>query len=527
MKNRKLLNSCLLSFALLTNLALLPSLAFSQNETQDHYKTLGVSPAASDAEIKIAFRRMAAKFHPDKWSQATADEVKKAQDSFIRVRHAFEVLSDPEQRSTYNSQRGYAVNEAPSSSLPLALKELDLAKTPSEITVSLQKLASLRSAIYKNSEAHHDTEASKKLKEIVSRKIQQGSFDHLPSALGLIELTANWTYFEGENEFRKTLNWDSLHLEILTNLIDKGHTLNQTLEHLKSLSLQVDIKLAMSFNNQNSIKSQPSPFFITGEIADGLLRHQLTNGQIKTAQQLSDVMALLLKASGPNGYQRPLFSASGLAGMTKHILPLLSDMSAAQIHQWARLTASNPIESLGLLQAILKQSQSRHQQSTQITAAELLKTFQIVIDGSLDHYLKEVRTFTRGPLIDSYMLAHQGYDQHTLQAWVDQEIQEAQKKKVLFTPDRGHERFLYPVIKKDLLNLILEHKKTIDQQGFETRHWEQLKEMLKVSSLEFSTKSLLNHWPKKPGIDWIQATQALKVSNIKFKAPICSKVFLN
>lgn len=520
MKNRKLLNSCLLSFALLTNLALLPSLAFSQNETQDHFKTLGVSPAASDAEIKIAFRRMAAKFHPDKWSQATADEVKKAQDSFIRVRHAFEVLSDPEQRSTYNSQRGYAVNEAPSSSLPLALKELDLAKTPSEIADSLQKLASLRSAIYKNSEAHHDTEASKQLKEIVSRKIQQGSFDHLPSALGLIELTANWTYFEGENEFRQTLNWDSLHLEILNRWLDQGLSLHQALEHLKSLTLQVDIKLAMSFNNQNSLKSQPSPFYLTGEMADGLLRHQLENGKIKTSQQFSEVIAALVDASGPNGYQRPLFSAAGLAGMTKHILPFLSEMSAPQVQNWARLTTSNPIESLGLLQALLSRSAGA------LTPEDLLKTMKVVIDGTLDHYLKESRTFTQGSTIEAYMSAHPQYDKNTLQNWVNQEIQEANKRNVLFTPDRGHERFLYQVIKKDLLHLIIKNKKTLNQSGFENHHWDQLKTALNVSSLEFSTKSMLSFWPQKPSVDWVKATQQLRFSTTKLKAPICSKIFL-
>lgn len=62
--------------------------------SKDYYQILGVSRAASDAEIKKAYRKMAAKYHPDK---KTGDEAK-----FKEISEAYETLSDAEKRSMYD-----------------------------------------------------------------------------------------------------------------------------------------------------------------------------------------------------------------------------------------------------------------------------------------------------------------------------------------------------------------------------------------------------------------------------------------
>lgn len=60
------------------------------------YDTLGVSRTASDQEIKRAYRRLAAQYHPDK---PTGDTEK-----FQRINAAHEVLSDERQRRIYDAQ---------------------------------------------------------------------------------------------------------------------------------------------------------------------------------------------------------------------------------------------------------------------------------------------------------------------------------------------------------------------------------------------------------------------------------------
>jgi len=62
----------------------------------DYYELLGVPRTASDADIKGAFRTLARELHPDVSSEPDADA------RFRDVAEAYEVLSDPERRATYD-----------------------------------------------------------------------------------------------------------------------------------------------------------------------------------------------------------------------------------------------------------------------------------------------------------------------------------------------------------------------------------------------------------------------------------------
>lgn len=66
----------------------------------DPYKVLGVSPDASDEEIKTAYRRLAKKYHPD-LNPGDAEAAKKMQ----QVNAAYEQIKNPEKAS--QNQGGY------------------------------------------------------------------------------------------------------------------------------------------------------------------------------------------------------------------------------------------------------------------------------------------------------------------------------------------------------------------------------------------------------------------------------------
>jgi DnaJ-class molecular chaperone len=68
---------------------------------RDYYEVLGVDKKASQAEIKKAYRKRALEFHPDR------NKSKDAESKFKEVNAAYEVLSDPQKRTTYD-QFGHA-----------------------------------------------------------------------------------------------------------------------------------------------------------------------------------------------------------------------------------------------------------------------------------------------------------------------------------------------------------------------------------------------------------------------------------
>ena len=64
----------------------------------NYYKLLNVKKDASLSDIKLAYRILASKFHPDKYPENT----KFAEDMMKRLNVAYEVLSDPIKRKAYD-----------------------------------------------------------------------------------------------------------------------------------------------------------------------------------------------------------------------------------------------------------------------------------------------------------------------------------------------------------------------------------------------------------------------------------------
>ena len=77
---------------------------------RDYYEVLGVAKTASAEEIKSAYRKLALKWHPDRWVSGTDAEKKTAEDNFKEAAEAYSILSDPDKRAKYD-QYGFAAEQ--------------------------------------------------------------------------------------------------------------------------------------------------------------------------------------------------------------------------------------------------------------------------------------------------------------------------------------------------------------------------------------------------------------------------------
>ena len=70
----------------------------------DYYEILGISRSASQEDIKIAYRKLAQKFHPDKNKKAPKNK-------FIQISEAYQVLSDIDKKRKYDNRIEYELDD--------------------------------------------------------------------------------------------------------------------------------------------------------------------------------------------------------------------------------------------------------------------------------------------------------------------------------------------------------------------------------------------------------------------------------
>lgn len=65
---------------------------------KDHFNTLGVSPTASEDEIKKAYKKLAMKHHPDRGGE---------QAKFQEIQEAYDTLSNPQKRAQWEQEKHF------------------------------------------------------------------------------------------------------------------------------------------------------------------------------------------------------------------------------------------------------------------------------------------------------------------------------------------------------------------------------------------------------------------------------------
>jgi len=88
------------------------------------YDILGVDPKSSLEEIKKAFKKLAIKWHPDKWSNATDQEKTTADAKFKEISEAYGILTDSKKREMYDR---YGEDALKSGGGPTEMNEEDMA----------------------------------------------------------------------------------------------------------------------------------------------------------------------------------------------------------------------------------------------------------------------------------------------------------------------------------------------------------------------------------------------------------------
>ncbi|KAL6557957.1 hypothetical protein OROMI_018307 [Orobanche minor] len=74
----------------------------SDDRSYCYYSVLGIRKDASSSDIRSAYRKLALKWHPDRWTKNPSD-AGEAKRRFQKIQEAYTVLSDKEKRSMYDA----------------------------------------------------------------------------------------------------------------------------------------------------------------------------------------------------------------------------------------------------------------------------------------------------------------------------------------------------------------------------------------------------------------------------------------
>lgn len=95
------------------------------NDNSEYYEVLNVNRKCSKEAIKSAYRRSSLLYHPDKLAQKGLTPTNEQKQQFLKIKEAYDVLSDPKRRTLYDELGGSGMRLLDS---PHEINPLDLVK---------------------------------------------------------------------------------------------------------------------------------------------------------------------------------------------------------------------------------------------------------------------------------------------------------------------------------------------------------------------------------------------------------------
>ncbi|MEK6774125.1 MAG: DnaJ domain-containing protein [Bdellovibrionota bacterium] len=450
---------------LVTLISFLPAAGWALN----YYEILGVTENASAQEITNAYRKKAKEHHPD--MHTSSQEKIEGEKIFKLLNEAHKTLSDPESRQEYNLKNNIKAQnpESPTETtqtleeLKNHLENLRQATSEENIYENIKELAKFRDLIYSHKDIFEVFFTSMK-KLIINNKLKNLSTSNL-----FLRLTVGWSgYYARSGDM-----WDVLQNLVFERLLMNGVNLPTLIRMMDKPIDPVDAEILQSkfektqeyerFLNINpslgSIESnwqsrgfvKTLKFFQAGNrAADSIFRALFNSNQITNYKQFVTAVRVLKES--------PMYLGESLDGQLGYTFTFINEMNFLELLDLSHMTSTYPIEILALLENILE-SQSVN---PRFTSEELTKLIIALSSRAFDRKGTGKIAYYGDRDLNSYLAAHKGYDMRSLEKLV-QKTEAYEIKHNLSFSTYIAQTILYPILKKDIVDILRKNKKVINQ----------------------------------------------------------------